>query len=200
MESGFKKILCDLFGITARSYSNWAKEDRAVISFFEKGYIAKNEIEEFLESNKIKKFELIKELSVEELEAKLSNIGNYDRDQRVHEIIKFMQLSSPADIANILLLNITKQYDKNSIGIDTRIISKLENLKTNFIFLKYFLEILEDMNKEKNLEYNQMNQIIIDDFNKEVGFDFSINDIPILLYILSRFKVYNTLYEIDEDN
>ncbi|KLE04229.1 hypothetical protein N5U00_07945 [Aliarcobacter butzleri] len=76
MEIGFKKIVCNLLGITARSYSNWAKELRPIITFFEKGYLNKNELKEFLDTGKIKKLDLIKNYTFEELQEKLNNQQN----------------------------------------------------------------------------------------------------------------------------
>lgn len=76
MEFGFKKIVCNLLGITARSYSNWAKELRPIITFFEKGYLNKNELKEFLDTGKIKKLDLIKNYTFEELQEKLNNQQN----------------------------------------------------------------------------------------------------------------------------
>lgn len=177
MESGFKKILCNLFGITARSYSNWSKEDRAIVSFFEKGYISKNEIEEFLKSNKIKKLELIKDLSVEEIEAKLSNIGNYDRDQRTQEMILLLQKKSTKDLLNALNYCFDK-YDMNN---------------------RWNYDKFAIIEKIRNLLQGQSHDDLIKDLNEKLGFDFNINDIQILEHFMMRYKVYDTLYGINND-
>jgi len=57
MEKGFKKTICDLLGITPRSYSNYKKEGKPIIAFFEKGYLSKEDILQFLDSSKIDKLE-----------------------------------------------------------------------------------------------------------------------------------------------
>lgn len=58
MEKGFKKTICDLLGITPRSYSNYKNEGRPIIQLFEK-YFTKEDIEEFLKYGVIEKLEIM---------------------------------------------------------------------------------------------------------------------------------------------
>jgi len=59
------------FLFTRQTWAKWKEEGRPVTKMVER-YFSNHEIEEFLTTNKIKKLELIKDLSIEELEAKLS--------------------------------------------------------------------------------------------------------------------------------
>ena len=188
MEKGFKKVACDILGITQRSYSNYATQDRAIIKILEK-YFKKEELEEFLKNKKIKKMELIRGLSIEELEDKLSTLDHYDKDQRVKEIILLLNKNTTLELTNILNscleqfnLNHIANYDKFAI------IEKLKNL-------------LEDLlHENKDTSYESQFSSLIKCFNKKIHFDFSSNDIPVLLHILTRFDVYNNLYGLNEDN
>lgn len=58
MEKGFKKTICDLLGITPRSYSNYKNEGRPIIQLFEK-YFTKEDIEEFLKYGVVEKLEIM---------------------------------------------------------------------------------------------------------------------------------------------
>lgn len=62
-----KIILCKLFEFTEKTLYNWTKEKRPIISLLET-YFQQGEVEEYLNTGAIKKFELIKDISVEELE------------------------------------------------------------------------------------------------------------------------------------
>ncbi|MGB6328544.1 MAG: hypothetical protein WBF48_06425 [Halarcobacter sp.] len=93
METGFKKILCELFNITPRSYSNWSKEDRPIIKFFESDYFKKAELQEFLETQKIRKLELIKGFTAEELEKLLFNKNNNSDEQLIDFVTHNIDLS-----------------------------------------------------------------------------------------------------------
>ncbi len=56
MEKGFKKVACDILGITQRSYSNYVAQNRPVIKLLEK-YFLKEDLEEFLKEERISKLE-----------------------------------------------------------------------------------------------------------------------------------------------
>jgi hypothetical protein len=66
------KTYSKLLQNTTRTISNWKKEGRAIISLLEK-YFSKEDLEEFLETGKIQKQELIKDYTREELEKILHN-------------------------------------------------------------------------------------------------------------------------------
>ena len=56
IERGFKQIACELLDISTRSYSNFAKQKRPIIKLLEK-YFDKDDLEEFIEKERINKFE-----------------------------------------------------------------------------------------------------------------------------------------------
>ncbi|OGS70805.1 MAG: hypothetical protein A3F91_09840 [Flavobacteria bacterium RIFCSPLOWO2_12_FULL_35_11] len=67
--------LSKLLGNSPKSISNWKKENRPIISLLYK-YFIKEDLEEFLETGKIKKLELIKDKTVDEIEECFRNKHN----------------------------------------------------------------------------------------------------------------------------
>ncbi|WP_323585420.1 hypothetical protein [Aliarcobacter butzleri] len=59
-------ILSQLLGNSLKTISNWKREKRLIITLLEK-YHTKDELQEFLETGKIQKQELVKDLSVKDL-------------------------------------------------------------------------------------------------------------------------------------
>lgn len=62
----FKKTMADLFSASEGAYYKWKREKRPIIALLEK-YHNKEELQEFLETGKIEKQELIKDLSLNDL-------------------------------------------------------------------------------------------------------------------------------------
>ena len=54
----FKTLMSTLFGFSAPTFYSWKKEGRPIIKLLEK-YFTREELEEFLENGKIKKFEQV---------------------------------------------------------------------------------------------------------------------------------------------
>lgn len=180
MEIGFKKIVCNLMGITVRSYSNWAKEERPIISFLEKGYLNKNELQEFLDTGKIKKLDLIKKYSFEELQEKLTNQQNIVNNEELmikNLIFKFLIFNKEAPLLilrNILkelkqtilekndLLKLIQEYPTNLIKLETKRIKKnsiffIDKLLTEEeikLLIKYKEEILISFYDIEDIETN----------------------------------------------
>lgn len=61
-----------LFGFTRQTWSKWKKEERPIVRLLEDNF-ENEEIEEFLLTGKIQKYELIKDFSKEQIENLLSN-------------------------------------------------------------------------------------------------------------------------------
>jgi len=61
LEKGFKSVVCDILGITPRSYSNYKADGRPIIEFFENNF-SKYDLEQFLETGSIPALKL-KELN-----------------------------------------------------------------------------------------------------------------------------------------
>lgn len=80
--SQFKNTITTLFGFAAPTYYRWKKEKRPIVDLLEK-YFSTEEIQEFLETEKIRKLELIKGFTVEELEELLFNKNNNSDEQLI---------------------------------------------------------------------------------------------------------------------
>lgn len=55
-ERGFKQLACEILDISTRSYSNFSKQKRLIITLLEK-YFTKEDLQEFIEFGKINNFE-----------------------------------------------------------------------------------------------------------------------------------------------
>ena len=65
-------ILAKILGKSLKTVSNWKNENRPIINLLEK-YFTKKDLEEFLETGKIQKQELVKDLTVDDLNS-LNNL------------------------------------------------------------------------------------------------------------------------------
>lgn len=63
------EVICQILGIARRTYFHWQKSDDKAygIKLFNK-YFTQEELEEFIKTGSIKKQEMVKNISVEELE------------------------------------------------------------------------------------------------------------------------------------
>ena len=71
-ERGFKQLACEILDISTRSYSNFSKQKRLIIHLLEK-YFTKEDLQEFIETGKIEKQELAKDLTIDDLNS-LNNL------------------------------------------------------------------------------------------------------------------------------
>lgn len=58
-----EQLMSKLFGFSTQTYFNWKKEQRPILALLAK-YISKNELEEFLETGRISKFEIVEEFKM----------------------------------------------------------------------------------------------------------------------------------------
>ncbi|WP_323585426.1 hypothetical protein [Aliarcobacter butzleri] len=65
-QRGFKQQACRILDISTRSYSNFNKQNKPIIKLLEK-YFIKEELQEFLETGEIEKQEIVKDLSLSDL-------------------------------------------------------------------------------------------------------------------------------------
>ena len=120
MERGFKKVACEILGITQRSYSNYSEQNRPIIKLLEK-YFSKEDLEEFLGNKRINRLETLQyfekrvnedyEYFMDDLEQTLSFEGiylYYKFFEKFNFIIN-MELSNYASI--------TSRSSSNSINI-----------------------------------------------------------------------------------
>ncbi|MFA6740389.1 MAG: hypothetical protein WCR78_02755 [Arcobacteraceae bacterium] len=166
MEIGFKKIVCNLLGITVRSYSNWAKELRPIITFLEKGYLNKNELKEFLDTGKIKKLDLIKNYTFEELQEKLNNQQNnsHDDDYIIKNLtFKFLMYNNKKALISLRkildnlpnfnvnkndLLKIMQDYPVNFFSVETKNSKKTAIFFIDKLLTDYEVKLLIKYKKE----------------------------------------------------
>jgi hypothetical protein len=177
-----------LFQNTIRTISNWKVEKRPIISLLEK-YFSKEDLEEFLETGKIQKQEVLKRQNIAELELVLKERSSLC--ERLSEIIKLLAKYKTGYLA----LSLAKSLESNQIISGTS--KRLHNTKLKLDFLKELDKILHDLSSERSDNVNNTFQSVINKFNDDIGFDFNEDDKSIVYHIITRYKVYNTLYDLD---
>jgi len=110
-----KHMICKLLDISEVSYYRW-KKDRLIIPFLEQ-YFTKDDLDEYIKTNKVKKLELIKDYTIEELEEKL-NQTIQNEDSLLIDFVK----SNIAD-----KLNKYNLYDENILIRCANIYNKISN-------------------------------------------------------------------------
>ncbi len=170
------KIVMELFQFSRQSWNNWKKENRPIVLLIEK-YFTNQDLQEFLDTGKISKFENV---------------------ERLPEILKILTKYTTKDLRVFL----AKSYSDNDVlsGAYARLVKYSEYAKEDkFDVLKDIDYLLYDVideiqRKDKDTPF----QDILVSFNKSIGFDFNENDIPVIRQIMSRYEVYNTLYDLDK--
>jgi len=180
------KAMTVLFGFSRQSWNNWKKEKRPIITLLEK-YFTDLDINEFLEHGKISKYELIKDIDSKELEYLIKNQNS--SNERLHELIKFFSIYDAKELASILAEGLRNN------GLEAQYLDKIPNMQQCIYTLR---NILNDRSSEiENDPTVPIFEFVLRDFNEKVGFDFSENDELIVTHILGRFRVYDTLYNLE---
>lgn len=200
-----EQLMSELFGFSTQSYFNWkrdAKTKRKIIDLLDI-YFSKEMLEEFLETGKISKLELIKLSETEEFK--------FTAKERLQELIKFFVVYPTKDLQEAL----SKSLLANDLNFGT--IEYLSQQRSKFEVIKKIRNLLEDLHSEKqpssryvsgvpNIDTNDSEtkswfefEKALNDFNEKVGFDFSANDELIIYHIIMRYKVYNTLYGLEDE-
>lgn len=171
-----KELIAKLLGVTVKSVYNYEKEDRKIIHLLNQ-YLDDNDANEFLTTNKISKFE---------------NIKNNALDQtRKSEILQLLFKYKTENLA----LSLAKSLESH--GIISGMSKRLHKTKDKEDFLRDLEKILNDLSHEISEERNTQFQSVINSFNEEIGFDFNADDKSIVYHIITRYRVYNTLYDLD---
>lgn len=164
MEAGLKKVLCQLFNITPRSYSNWSKENRPIIEFFESNYLKKTDIEEFLQTKKISKLELIKNFELDELTRiikeheikRINELNSSVKDLQENSIAQALHNSSNTAMLKKYFENQHELYENtkdvlssvNKIVVENQsAISEIKNIQQNIIDIQNELKELKSKSK-----------------------------------------------------
>ena len=88
MKKDEREILCNLLGISEKSYYRWKKTDHKKIILLIEKYFTKEELKEFLETEKIERQDYFKNYSKEELEEYFKNINNQEILMQIEELKK----------------------------------------------------------------------------------------------------------------
>lgn len=129
MEKGFKKIACEVLGITPRSYSNYSEQKRPIILLLEL-YTNKKDLEELLATGRITKFE------------------NLPDDDEILEKIekKILNRGKSLKISNDIIFNILQGYKS---------VSNVNNTQVSILDFSEFLHkstLHQDLIKEHNID------------------------------------------------
>jgi hypothetical protein len=170
-----KNLMSKLLDVSLKSIYNFEKQNRPIIKLL--NYLSDSDAEELLEIGKI---------------TRLENI-NFIEYIRLSEIIKFLEKSNIEFLCNSLA-----KYIEIYNGISGITKSLRSNRSSKLEFLRDLEKILLDLKWEIAKGENNIFQSIIKDFNQDIGFDFNVADMAIIENIISRYRVYNTLYDLDK--
>jgi predicted flavoprotein YhiN len=81
------KMIAEFLGNSERTILRWKEENRPVVNFLEK-YFPEQYIEEFLNTGKIEKLELIKDLSAEEIKELKTNQNKSQAAEQIAQKLK----------------------------------------------------------------------------------------------------------------
>jgi len=188
-----KNQIKELLQISDVSYYRWRKQ-RKIFNLLEK-YFTQQDLKDFLsKKGEIKKQELIKDLDVDELEYLIKNkIERFSSDERLKELIRFFSISNLQKLATALAASLRNN------GQDSGRAKCLDNIPS----MQQFINILENIMDDKIVELKKdtvdhVFESTLSDFNDKVSFDFSEEDKVIISHILDRYRVYNTLYNLEK--
>lgn len=171
-----KELIAKLLGVTVKSVYNYEKEERKIINLLNT-YLDDNDANEFLTTNKISKFENIKKSGLDQT--------------RISEIIQLLTKYT----AEYLALSLATSLEANGVISGTS--KRLRKTTTKYDFLNDLERLLADLSHEISEGKFTTFQSVINNFNEEIGFDFDKSDQLILEHIVIRYRVYNTLYDLD---
>jgi hypothetical protein len=173
------------------TYYQWKKQNRPIIKLLEK-YFSKEELEEYLNTGKVEKLELIRNFSTEELRNRL--VPNNEPSSYTIENLKFKFINLPLSskgsaIISIFIFIISNLQDNtkesflkgiNEIRqsfIDSLIFTFLTNPQKGDI-KRYFMtdavkneakELIQDFFSEKEIEFIFKNKSIVIEFLKKLS-------------------------------
>ena len=191
----YEQLMVELFQFSSPTYYKWKKhENRPIFDLLDK-YFSKEDLEEYVKTGKVSKYEAIE-----------NNI--FTNHIRTTEILKLFSIVDTVTL-KIALRNALK---KNVIYCSTieylsHPRSKLEVIEKISHFLKGFhaAKLYYESKQSNALVSNPVDHLLsyeenaLNEFNDKIAFDFNTEDGVILDNIISRYKVYNTLYGIDDE-
>lgn len=166
--------ICDMLEIAKSTYFKHKKEDRLIISFMEK-YFNEAELQEYLETKKIKKLDLIKDYTLEELENKLSSgARKVENEDFLLNLVNFKMYS----------------YFKEREGIKDKIFKKLLDKTTTLKDVDgskdYLLSIIEQYETSIFKAEHSNHKKIVLEFVKNY-----LSDLEVFVLINNKHKFFN---------
>lgn len=136
--------------ISRSAYFKYKKEERPVVSLLEK-YFSQDELEEFLETGRIKKYDMLNALSETELKDKsdskdslllLEDYANYSLEEKLKELFHIFGIPDvtkyfPKKIFIKILLELHKEEHLTNKNTKEMLIERLKGYKTSLIKLEH---------------------------------------------------------------
>jgi hypothetical protein len=174
LEYLLRHIISKLCGISEPSYYIWKNKSHIELVALIEKYFTTEDLQEFLDTGKVSK---------------------YDNKDRIKEILRLLTKYTTKTLSSTLA-NALESND-NTSGTYKRLISYTDTAsKLNFI--KDLKRLLLDLYSEIRNESSTQFQMVFKDFNEKIGFDFNEDDISTITQIISRYHVFNTIYDLDK--
>ena len=167
------ELICKILHIGKTTYYKYLKDNYPIVQFLSE--LKKEELEELLESGQIKKFNLIKNFTYDELQDKLLNI-NYDHEFFYANANYKIQLLNVREKA-ILYHAIRKSSPKTK----TELLESVKSLKMTAILFEQFLNIFK---KSDSI------------YDNKIGYNFDQNNLyKIINLCMSEYEVKSFLQQ-----
>lgn len=183
-----KEIIESLYGFSEGTYYNWKKEQRLILQLIDK-YFSEDEVVEFIKTGKIKKFDMFRNLSKEEVEDMsaskdllplLDDFAHYSLNKKLIDFFKIFNISDItkyplkkmlASIINDVKIDgsFNRQNAKELLIISLKTYLKkvdgFDMLENNFD--ERYLTYLENLINFINNEFSKIEAfLLIRDFNR----------------------------------
>lgn len=172
-----RHIISELCDISDKSYYVWKNKSHSrLISLIEK-YFSKDDLREFLETGKISRLEYT---------------------ERINEIQKIFSRFKAIDFITYLVNSYAVNEVEQNKFFEYLFMHKTRRNDFSFV-LEIIYNLLFETINEKKIETNEIIfQNILRAFNEKIKFDFHTSDINIIKQMMSEYKVYNNLYDLDK--
>lgn len=186
-ERGFKQLACEILDISTRSYSNFSKQKRLIITLLEK-YFTKEDLQEFIEFGKINNFEnnnTIQEYFIETNKNKYIQSFNFSYSQ-ASTSIKNIAIAEGYFILDFYFYFLSNFFNESNFDKSlSEYRFKAEKLKLKRDNVKINISKIKDLKKEEN---NELNKIIVEYFSydKDNNIDFKFDEEKEEQYLIEK--------------
>jgi len=192
----YEQLMVELFQFSSPTYYKWKKhENRPIFNLLDYAF-SKSDLEEYVKTGKISKLD------------SLENII-YTNHIRISEIIKLLSILDTDTLKNALIEALKEKdsyfqtveylnYKRTKLEIIKKIRNLLDDLHSEKQPNSRYVSGIPNLDKDnpKNQSWYELEQTL-NDFNEKIGFDFNTEDRAIIDNIISRYRVYNTLYKLE---